>query len=154
MARYRVSGTTAATAATDQHAIAAVWNPSATKRIALLELSLVATAAPAAGAGLLLRRLSARGTAGSTVTPTLEFADQHDAAPDSGWVLDLAAYTAQPTIEAGDLWGWVLAAVAASGVIYPIQPPGIVIPPGTGIALVNRAAVAMPISEVSVVIED
>lgn len=158
MAIYRPTGTTGATAATDAHAVAEIWNPSGTKRIRVIEFSIVAAAAPGAGSGILFRRTSARGTAGSTVTPTAEHSDERDAAPDSGFLLDLATFSAQPTLIAGDLHpAWVLAAVAASGIVYSFANAisrGIVVPPGTGLAVVNRAAIVVPASEVGFVVED
>jgi hypothetical protein len=147
---YRVNGVTVATAATDAHAVAALWNPHATARIRVVEISLVAVAAPGAGAGIELRRITARGTPGSTVTPAIQQHDARAIAPPSGALLDLAAYTVQPTLEAGGLWGWVLGAVIGSGFIYPV-PLGIVVPPGAGLALVNRAAIIVPASEVAIV---
>lgn len=147
---YYVSGTTAATAATDQHAIAQIWNPSTTRTIVLVEGAIVVFGAPGAGAGFLIRRSSARGTAGSTVTPNGANHYRNDAAPDSGFVLDLAAFTTQPTLVVGDLGpAWVLPAVTASGIVYPM-PRGIEIPPGGGLCFVNRAAIAFPTAEVSV----
>lgn len=155
MADFKVSGTTAATAVTDQHAVCAIWNPHATARIHIREISLVAFAAPGAGAGVLLRRITARGTPGTTVTPGIEHSTDRDAAPGSGFLLDLAAYTVQPTLVANsDLWGWVLAAVAGSGFIYVPAGDEITIPPLTGLALVNRAGIITPTSEVSFVVED
>ena len=146
---YRVQGSTAATAATLGNAACGFWNPHTTQRIRVIEISLVATTAPAANAGVQLRRNTARGTATTTVTPAIQ---QHDArmlAPPSGALLDLA-YSAQPTLEAGGLWAWVLGAVIGSGFIYPI-PQGLVIPPGAGIVLVNHAAVITPVCEVTFV---
>lgn len=154
MSLYRVSGTTVATAATDQHAICALWNPHATRCIYLKEISVVAFAAPGAGAGYLVRRISGRGTAGSTVTPAaVNDLANPGTAPQSGYLLDLAAYTGQPTITAGDLDGWVFAAVAASGIVKP-YPEGIEIAPSSGIVLCNRAAIIFPTSEVSFLTEE
>jgi len=150
---YYVNGTTAATLATDQHVIAEIWNPSTTRAIQLVEVQVVCFAAPGAGAGFLIRRSSTRGTAGSTVTPAAVHHHRNLAVPDSGFLLDLAAFSAQPTLTAGDLGGWVVAAVAASGIVLPI-PRGIEIPPGQGLCLVNRAAIVFPTSEVNVVIEE
>lgn len=154
MAIFYVNGTTATTAATDQHAIAEIWNPSSTRTIRLLEVALVAFSVPGAGAGFITRRSSAKGTAGSTVTPV----DDNDAAfketPQSAWTLELAGFTTQPTLTTGDLYPcWVFAAVTASGLVLPI-PRGIEIPPGTGLCFVNRAAIAFPTSEIGVVVED
>lgn len=44
-------------------------------------------------------------------------------------------------------------AVTASGVIIP-YPRGLEVPPGTGLGLVNRAAIAFPAAEVSYVVEE
>lgn len=147
---YRVNGLTVATAATDAHAVCALWNPHATQRIRVIEISLVAVAAPGAGSGVELRRTTTRGTpATGTVTPAIQQHDARALAPASGALLDLGPFTAgQPTLEAGGLWAWVLGAVIGSGFIYPI-PMGIVIPPGAGLALVNRAAIAVPACEIS-----
>src|SRR5436190_19292569 len=100
LSRYSVRGAPAATAATADHAIFAVWNPSGTKRIELIELGYFALTAPAANAGCYLRRITARGTAGSTATPSASNSFQNDAAPDSGFLFDLAAYSVQPTLAA------------------------------------------------------
>ena len=144
---YGVRGRTAATAATADNGIAALWNPHATKRLTVYEIGLMAASAPASGASVYLRRTSARGTAGSTVTPGIQNGYQRDIAPVSGVLLDLAAYSVQPTFETGGLKGWVLMAVAAATILYPISK-GIVVPPGTGLALVTAAAIIIPISEV------
>lgn len=152
MSLYRVSGTTAATAATDQHAIAAIWNPHSTKRLWVKEIAVVAFAAPGAGAGFLVRRITVRGTAGSTVTVgAVNSCENPGTVPLTGSLLDLAAYSGQPTITTGELDGWVFAAVTASGIIRP-YPEGIEVGPGTGLAIVNRAAIAFPTSEVSMLL--
>ena len=144
---YSVRGRTVATAATLDHGVATLWNPHATQRLVVYEVGLCAAAAPAAGASFYLRRSTARGTAGSTVTPAIQQAFARAVAPPSGALLDLATYTGQPTFEAGGFMGWVLAAVAASGIIVPI-PRGIEVPPGAGLSIVTAAGVAVPASEV------
>ena len=73
--------------------------------------------------------------------------DARAIAPPSGALLDLATYTVQPTFKTDGLLGWVLAAVAASGIIVPV-PRGIEVPPGAGLSIVTAAAVAIPASEV------
>jgi hypothetical protein len=139
---YQVQFSPADTSATDAHAIFDIWNPSSTRRIELLEIGYFAVGTPGAGMGFLFRRATARGTGGSTVTPTADHHTKRDAAPDSGFVIDLAAFSGQPTLDGDELGPtWVSPAVAASGVVLPI-PRGIEIPPGTGLACVNRAAVA------------
>lgn len=144
---YRVRGRTAATAATAGHAIAALWNPHATKRIRVVEFGLFKTGAGAAADALELRRSTTRGTPGSTVTPAIQQDDDRDLAPPSGALLDLAAFTVQPTLEAGGLFGWVAANVAGSGLLYPTG--AIVLPPGAGLVIVQIAATAWPASDVS-----
>ncbi len=153
MGRFSVNGLTVATAVTDAHAISAIWNPHATKRISARMLAAFAAAAPGAGAGFELRRITARGTAGSTVTPAIAQAHDRGAAPVSGFLLDLAAYTVQPTLEAVALGlGFVFAAVAASGIVMPLDD--IEIGPGAGLAMVNRAGIIVPALEVTWVIEE
>ena len=153
MAVYHVRGFTAATAATADHAIASLWNPSATKRIKVVEFAIFKAGAGAANDSLKLERITTKGTPGSTVTPDADNSAEADAVPDSGAVLDLAAFTVQPTRATPALFGWVAPAVAAAGLVYPF-PRGLTIPPGTGLAITQRAATAWPISEVSFVFED
>lgn len=147
MSYFSVRGRTAATTAAAGLAVAALWNPHATSRISVVEFGLCCTVAPAAGASILLQRLSARGTPGSTITPAIQQGFQRDCTPQSGALLDLAIWTGVPTIEAAGFMGWVFAAVAASGIIYPI-PRGIELPPGTGLCIVTAAAILIPASEV------
>jgi hypothetical protein len=151
---YHVNGATAATAATDAHCIVEIWNPSSTRTIVLVELALVAFAAPGAGAGFVTRRSTAKGTAGSTVTPTAEHHSRREAAPDSAFTVEFAAFSVQPTLASGELYpAWVYPAITASGIVLPVAR-GIEIPPGTGLCICNRAAIAFPTSEVGLVIEE
>lgn len=155
MTRYRVNGLTTATAATDAHAIFEVWNPDATKRIYLAEFSINEVTAPGAGAGICLRRTSAKGTAAATVTPVAAHSDENDSAPDSAFTLELGAFSVQPTLVTGEVGiSWTFAAVAGSGIVYPISGKGICIPPGTGLAICNRAAIVVVAAEVAVVVDD
>lgn len=144
---FAARGRTAATATTANHVIAALWNPHATERITVTEIGLFKTAAGAAGDAVILQRTTTRGTPGSTITPAIQQGYERDVAPSSGALLDLAAFSAQPTLETGGLRGFVAAAVAASGIVFPL-PRGLVIPPGAGLALVQIAATAWPASEV------
>ena len=142
---YSVRGTTAATVATAGHAIAQLWNPHATQRITVSKIAIFKRGAGTSGDALEVRRSTARGTAGSTVTPGITQDENRTVAPVSGALLDLAAFTAQPTLEAGGLDGWGAAAVTGSGVIIPVN---FVIPPGAGLVLAQIAATIWPISEV------
>ncbi len=146
---YSARGRSGATAATADHALAALWNPHASIDIEVTEIWVCANAAPGAGAALLVKRISARGTAGSTVTPTIGNDHMRELAPPSGALLDLAVYSVQPTIaDAIPLAGWTFSAAAAAGLIIPF-PRKIHIPPGAGLALVNATAIIFPASDVT-----
>lgn len=152
---YYARGFTAATAATANHAIAELWNPGTLsgRRIKVVEVWIFKAGAGAANDSLYLCRTTARGTAGSTVTPDVDNAGEFDSAPPSGALLDLAAFTVQPTLATPGMLGWVAPAVAGAGIQIPL-PRGIIIPAGGGLALVQRAATAWPTSEVAFVFED
>lgn len=151
---YYVNVAPADTAATDAHCIVEIWNPASARSIVLWEFSYFAVGTPGAGMGFVTRRSTARGTAGSTVTPTAEHHGRRQAAPDTAFVIDLAAFSAQPTLAAGELAPcWVAPAVSASGLILPI-PRGIEIPAGTGLCFVNRAAIIFQDGEWGFVIEE
>jgi hypothetical protein len=144
---FSVRGLTVATAATADHAIAALWNPDSLKRIKVFETGIFKTAGGTAGDSLYITRITARGTAGSTVTPDADNAWDADDVPASGALLDLAAYSVQPTLGTPRMFGWVASAGAGAGIIWP-TPRGISIPPLGGLALVQRAATIWPVSEV------
>lgn len=147
MSAFSSRGFTAATAATADHAIAALWNPDSLKRIKVFECGLFKSAVGTAADSIYIARITTRGTAGSTVTPDADNAWDADDVPASGALLDLAAYSVQPTRGTPNLFGWVAAAVAAAGFIWP-TPRGITIPPGAGLAICQRAATIWPTSEV------
>jgi hypothetical protein len=153
MARYAVNGKTAATAATIDHGVAAIWNPSSSKRIHLLQLHVVKQAAGAADEPV-LRRITARGTPGSTITPSAVNEYEQVATPPSGFLLDLAAYTVQPTLAASPLHGWVLPASVGSGMMWVFDDNGLEIPAGQGILITTGIALAFPVSRVTAIVED
>lgn len=139
---YSVNGRNAATAATADHAVWQLWNPHATQRIKLVSFFMFANAAGTAGWAGRLRRTTARGTAGSTVTPGIAQHSTRGVAPVSGALLDLAAFTVQPTLDTVDSsMRTTLSAAAAAGLVFPI-PGGIEIPPSTGIAFIQVGATA------------
>ncbi len=146
---YTVRGRTVATAATLDHALCGLWNPHGTQRIKVINFTVFKTAAGTAADAFRLKRATARGTAGSTVTPDIDNHSERAAAPVSGALLDLAAYSVQPTLDASELGPeFVAAAFAAAGIVYAI-PGGVVIPPGTGLVLAQTAATIWPVSGVS-----
>lgn len=142
---YSVRGRNSATAATADHAVAALWNPHATQRIMVVQWQLFCQTAPGAGLAYRFRRITTRGTPGSTVTPDRNNHSIYGVAPPSGALLDLGAYSVQPT-EAGEFAGsYVPAAIIASGIVLNLG--NIEVPPGTGLALVQVAATASPVFE-------
>jgi len=145
MPRYAVGGRSAATAATANHAAAALWNPSATKAIKVREIWVFKTVATADNHAL--QRITARGTAGSTVTPDSSTCmDYPRIAPQSGALLDLAAYTTQPTLTGVILARANLPAAIGSGFIWVFAEP-IVVPPGEGLAIITPVAVILQPSD-------
>lgn len=146
---YTVRGRTVATAATVDHAIASLWNPHASQRIKVINFTVFKTAAGTAADAFRLKRSTARGTAGSTVTPDIDNHSERAAAPVSGALLDLSAYSVQPTLDGSELGPeFVAAAFAAAGIVYAI-PGGIVVPFGTGLVLAQSQATIWPVSGVS-----
>lgn len=142
---FSVRGRTAATAATAGHAIAQLWNQHSTQRMLVTKIQVFKQGgAGTAGDAWEVRRSTARGTPGSTITPALAQDENRSLAPVTG-LLDLAAFTVQPTLEAGGLDSWVAANVIASGIILPVN---IEVPPGAGIVLAQIAASIWPVSEV------
>lgn len=119
----------------------------------VVEFAIFKAGAGAASDSVKIERITARGTAGSTVTPDADNSGMADATSPAGALLDLAAYSVQPTRAAPALYGWVAPAVAGAGIIIPF-PRGIWVPPGTGLALTQRAATVWPTSEVTFVFED
>ena len=153
MARYVVGGKGAATAATADHAIAGIWNPSTSKRIKVLEVH--AFLITAVAVEVVLRRTTARGTAGSTITPTSVNEMEQIANPPSGFLLDLAAFTVQPTLAGttNDLHGAQIPAAIGAGIMWVMSGEGLEIPAGAGIALTSRVAAAAQ-ARVNFVVED
>ena len=145
MPRYSVGGRSANTAATANHCAACLWNASGTKPIFLREVWLFKTVATADHQALV--RATARGTAGSTVTPDANNCwSDTKIAPQSGAVLDLAAYSGQPTIAAPYLARANMPAAVGSGFIWVFNEP-YVIAPGNGAAIVTPPATILQASD-------
>jgi hypothetical protein len=148
MNSYSVGGRSAATAATANHAGATLWNASAVRGIFVTQIAWSKTVATVDNLGLV--RVSARGTAGSTVTPAIQNDYDSDAAPASGALLDLAAYTVQPTLVSATayMFRWNLPATIGSGFILPL-PDVLRIPAGQGLCLVTPPAVILQPGDVT-----
>jgi hypothetical protein len=149
MGDHLVGGRTIATAATANHVVAQFWNPHSTSRIWVTAIDLCAITG-AALSSITLRRSSAKGaTPSATETPDLDNAFERDNANAAGMLLELATFTTQPTLDASILWRWSLPASIGAGFMKPFGRPGIAIPPGTGLCIVNAGAVLTPASDVS-----
>ena len=126
---YSIAGRAAATAATNHHAIATLWNPSGGTAITVYTVGYSMTTGSGGLASIF--RASARGTPGSTVTPDLDNDYGRKAAP-SGAVLDLAAYTVQPTFDTNEIIQLNAENQIGGGAVIQLPVP-IVVPPGTGL---------------------
>ena len=149
MEHYAVSGVTVATAATADHVICSLWNVSSARPLWLQELHVFKTTAGAADIPK-IRRHTTKGTVGSTITPTIVNNLARDIAPVSTCEFNLAAFSAQPTFEALDLYSAVLPAVIGSGMMWQFRDP-IRIPGGAGVAICTGSALAFPVSRVTAV---
>ncbi len=148
---YAVAGrTTAATAATAGLVVAQLWNPHTSIRTRVSELHLNNQSGASVG-NAVLRRSTARGaTPAATVTPDIDNNFDRTMTP-SGMVLELGAtFGTVPTVDPSDLFRWTITAAVGAGVVWTF-PAGLVIPPGTGFVIVNSAAIAFPIADISVV---
>lgn len=145
---FSVGGRTAATVATANHAGAQLWNASTTKSIFVTQISWSKTVATADNVGIV--RSSARGTAGSTVTPAQQNDFAYDAAPPSGALLDLAAFSVQPTLISSTayMFRWHLPAAVGAGFILPLPQP-IEVPQSTGLVIVTPPATILQPADVA-----
>ncbi len=150
MATYSVRGFTVATQNANE-AIATLWNPSSTNAVTVDEVWVYRTGIT--GDRLYINSITARGTPGSTVTPTSVNCWDDPAAPPSGILLDLARFTVQPTESAPVLWG--IAGAGATGIAGTgfawTWPRGIKVAPGRGIGVFVGTAADWPASEVAFV---
>jgi hypothetical protein len=140
LGRYGVAGRSGTTAATIDHCYGALFNPHATKDIFVI----LATYAKITGSQTTYaQRTSTRGTVGSTVTPDIDNDFDRLLAPISGAVLDLAAYSVQPTRQGPDCFRFINAQSNA-GVIHELWfgDLGLRIPAGTGLGVFQGTAAA------------
>jgi len=111
-----------------------------------VQFSIFKVAAGGAADSFRLKRSTARGTPGSTVTPDIDNHSERSVAPVSGALLDLALFAIQPTLNASELGPECQPGnLAGAGLMYDI-PFGIVIPPGTGLVIAQITALAFPAS--------
>lgn len=143
--RYSVGGRSADTAATANHVAATLWNPSSAFNIYVREIWIVKTAATADNHQLNFS--TTRGTAGSTVTPDIDNNYQRQAAPPSGALLDLAAYSVQPTLQTPALAVRNLPATVGSYLVFDFRDVPIMIRPGQGLSISTPVAVILKASD-------
>ena len=144
---HNVSARTAATAATAGVCAANLWNPHASKRVEVTWYSWFKTVATADN--LAIARTTARGTATTTTTPTVENTYERDVVNVAGILLD-TAWSAQPTVvaAAGYLNRWRGPAADGAGFIWPFSTP-FCIPPGTGLAIIAASATILQPADVT-----
>lgn len=139
MAVYYVHGTTASALAANV-IIAQLWNPHASRRIKVVEVSYgISGDTGSSTVDWVIQRTSARGaTPAATATPGAVDADDNAAAPPSGAVLEFATFGTPPTAVSPPLYAplvQVMAATATQPFFLAPFPRGIWVPPGTGLAV-------------------
>lgn len=139
--RYMVAARSGATAATADHVVACLWNPHATKSIYVVQV-LWGMPVVSSNTTYHLRRATARGTPGTTVTPDIDNDFDHAAAPISGALLDLAAYSVQPTLDATKMLRGLVLNVVGGGMRFLFVGKGRRIPAGEGLAIAQNGATA------------
>jgi hypothetical protein len=136
--RVRAGVRTIATAATIDVAAAVLWNPHATIRLRVYEVSWFKTVATADF--LSVCRITARGTQTTSVTPGIANETDRAAAPASGAVID-TAWSAQPTKEGTTipLFRISLPAAVGAGFMLPLGEE-LEVPPGAGLGFLTPVA--------------
>lgn len=124
--------------------LGSIWNPSSTRRIVVLQAALLMRDFDIPPNSLYVCRTSARGVAASTVTPDADNAEDGVSAPASGFLVDMAEFSTQPTLLLPACYGPFtfptgVTGAEGSGFALPL-PNGIVIAPGQGMAIVERQA--------------
>lgn len=132
-----------------------IWNPSATRTIALLEVSAYGTTGANPSGRPRFRRSTARGTPNSSIVPTAEHHARREAAPDSGFEVDVDQ-ASPPTLAADQVVSYFWTNSMIPWNVYSVIPGGIEIPPGTGLCLVweNSAGAAPAMNHISLTIEE
>jgi hypothetical protein len=116
-----------------------LWNPHSTQIIKLKRIVLSVQAGASSGTIAIFQRSSTRGTPASTVTPDISTDGKRGAGPPSGALLDLGAFTVQPTLDTDELFSFVQLGGTSGGdadfTQYDFQGEGFYIPPATGLCL-------------------
>jgi hypothetical protein len=112
---------------------AELWNPHSTITLFVKEIHWFKTVATVDNASV--QRSTAKGTAGSTVTPTIASSFSRGVDRPSGATLELATFSAQPTLEGVPLLRANFPAAIASGAMWSFRNQPIEIPPGAGLCI-------------------
>lgn len=143
MSIYYISGISGAVPLTADSAMGSLWNPSSTKRIKVLELCSFYQTGTALTAPyqVYISRITARGNATTTITPTAANDAEGVTAPTSGALLDVTYLTTWPTLAGAPymITPMIYQSGHGQGFCYPL-PRGIWVPPGRGLALVQANA--------------
>lgn len=113
-----------------------LWNPSADIQLEVIELRICTSSAPT-NTLYTVQRITARGTATGTKTPTIDNAVGLTAAPPSGAVID-DTWSANPTADASVLARY-LAVTLGDYKTFRFDPP-IVTPGGQGFGVLQSFA--------------
>jgi hypothetical protein len=148
MGLHSAGGRTVATGATANISACALWNPHASSRVWVTEISWAKTVATVDNPMLI--RTTTRGTQVVTVTPDIDNSYERDIATPTGVLIDVD-YSAEPTQAGPHLKVWNCPAAIGSGYIWRFDPPGICVPFGTGLAVGTIQAVIVQPADVTYV---
>ena len=152
MAIFSVRGRGTNTSGNIGDCIGQLWNDDATETITVVEFWV--WRGGLTGNRVEMCRSTARGTAGSTVTPDADNAWDNLAGPTTSVLLDLPSFTTDPTVAGPALMNWNNATGTDSMGIAWATAGGINVPPGTGIAFLSLTATVYTASEVTFVWEE
>lgn len=144
MSKHLTSGTSIVSAATANHCLAQIWNPHATRSIWVNGVAWFHTVATADFAALGIS--SARGaTPNNVVTPDADNDYTQEAAPITGWVLEMGTFGTQPTIAVPRLAGNPQGAAIGAGMFFPLgeDERGFRVKAGFGMVLFTPVATAL-----------
>jgi hypothetical protein len=154
---FSVRGFSATSANVANGALGGFWNPDSVQRVKVLEVSVFQAALTGVVSKKYLVRTTTRGTAGSTITPDADNAWEEEDIPASGALLDLAAYSVEPTLASPPMFGMCLVGASSLGAGFGyvwLMPSGLWLPPGTGLAICDQIGANGPTSEIYVAWEE
>lgn len=150
---FSISGRSAATAATANHCAAQLWNPSTTRPLWVMEVSMFIRTA--AVGNLAIKHSSARGaTPATSVTAAATNDLDGETAPLTGAVAEFALFTTQPTLTGNIVFGYNFPAAISAGFQRRFDNParhGVKVAPGTGLCLYTPDAVILPAADITFV---